>query len=194
MNIILMGKPGSGKGTISKKLEADLDYKLICAGDLLRAEKASSSKLGMEIAKIIDGGNLVPDEMITDLMLNEFQKPKPLSKYFLIDGYPRTVTQAIALDKMINTQLIIWINVSDDEVVKRNLERGKVSKRPDDANEEVIRHRLINYTKTTEPIKSHWLHKIVQIDGSGTPDEVYSRVHKLLFTTYEEPKDLGDIL
>lgn len=194
MNIILMGKPGCGKGTISKKLQAEFNHKLICAGDLLRAEKASGSILGNQIASIIDAGNLVPDEMITELMFLEFHKPKPISQYFLIDGYPRTILQAIELDKMINTQLILWINVSDDEVVRRNLERGKISGRPDDSSEEVIRRRLVNYSQITEPIKKHWSHKVVEVDGLGTPDEVWKRVVSLLFTTYQEPKEIGEIL
>lgn len=194
MNIILMGKPGCGKGTISKRLKEEFNYKLICAGDLLRAEKSTGSKLGNKIAEIIDGGNLVPDEMITELMFLELSKPKPLSHYFLIDGYPRTVKQAVTLDVMINCQLVLWINVSDDEVVRRNLERGKTSGRPDDSNEEVIRHRLENYSKITQPIKTHWCDRVVEIDGSGTPDEVYTRVTSLLFTTYKESKEIGEIL
>lgn len=194
MNIILMGKPGCGKGTISQRLQKELNYKLICAGDLLRAEKASGSELGNQIASIIDAGNLVPDEMITELMLGEFMKKKPLSQYYLIDGYPRTINQAMQLDKMINTELILWINVEDDEVVARNLKRGIISGRPDDANEEVIRHRLVNYVQTTEPIKKYWSSKVVEVDGSGTPDEVYSRITSLFFNTYKEAKGIEEIL
>lgn len=194
MNIIMLGPPGSGKGTISEKLINKFNYKYICAGDLLRLEKASGSELGKEIAKIIDGGNLVPDKMITEIMLNEISKPKPISQYFLIDGYPRTLRQADDLSKMLNPGIVLWLEVSEEETIRRNLKRGQISNRPDDADEVVIKKRIKNYWDVSSPLKTYYSDKIVSINGEGTKEEVYQRVSLALFDTYTELKEMGDII
>lgn len=189
-----MGPPGSGKGTMTNKLKNDFPYRLICAGDILRAEKASGSKLGKEISKIIDKGNLVPDQMIDELMFKEISKGIRIEESFLIDGYPRTVKQAINLDAMINVPVVVWLNVSDETTIKRNLNRGLTSGRPDDANEDVIRQRLENFKSMSLPVKQYYANKIVEIDGEGTIDEVYQRIVDTLFENVKEPKDLSDII
>jgi len=173
-----MGPPGAGKGTVCNKIVSEYRYKLICAGDLLREEKASGSELGNEIASIIDKGNLVPDEMITRIISDEIVKPLKTGTFFLIDGYPRTIGQALDLDRMINISTVIWINVSEETTIKRNLERGKTSGRPDDANVKVIKDRIRNYNKTSAPLKDFYKGRIIEIDGEGTPDEVYNEVIK----------------
>jgi len=194
MNIIIMGGPGSGKGTICKKLVNDFNYKLISAGDLLREEKASGSELGKEIATLIDAGNLVPDNVITDIIYNEFKKPIRLGRFFLVDGYPRSIKQAISLSQMINVQIVLWLEVSDETTIKRNLNRGLTSGRPDDANEEIIKKRLDNYKEMSVPIKRYYDDCIVEIDGEGTPDEVYQRIIDTLFENVKEARDVSDIL
>ena len=194
MNIIIMGGPGSGKGTICKKLVNDFNYKLISAGDLLREEKASDSELGKQIATLIDAGNLVPDNVITDIIYNEFKKPTKLGNFFLIDGYPRSIKQAISLTQMINVQIVLWLEVSDETTIKRNLNRGLTSGRPDDANEEIIKKRLDNYKEMSVPIKRYYNDCILEIDGEGTPDEVYQRIIDTLFENVKEPRDVSDIL
>ena len=194
MNIIIMGGPGSGKGTICKKLIEEFNYKLICAGDLLREEKSSGSELGNQIGKLIDAGNLVPDNIITDIIYNEFKKPTKLGNFFLIDGYPRSIKQAISLSQMINVQIVLWLEVSDETTIKRNLNRGLTSGRPDDANEEIIKKRLDNYKEMSVPIKRYYNDCIVEIDGEGTPDEVYQRIIDTLFENVKEPRDVSDIL
>lgn len=194
MNIIIMGGPGSGKGTICKKLIEEFNYKLICAGDLLREEKSSGSELGKQIGKLIDAGNLVPDNIITDIIYNEFKKPTKLGNFFLIDGYPRSIKQAISLSQMINVQIVLWLEVSDETTIKRNLNRGLTSGRPDDANEDIIKKRLDNYKEMSIPIKRYYDDCIVEIDGEGTPDEVYQRIIDTLFENVKEPRDVSDIL
>ena len=189
-----MGGPGSGKGTICKKLIEEFNYKLICAGDLLREEKSSGSELGKQIGKLIDAGNLVPDNIITDIIYNEFKKPTKLGNFFLIDGYPRSIKQSISLSQMINVQIVLWLEVSDETTIKRNLNRGLTSGRPDDANEDIIKKRLDNYKEMSIPIKRYYDDCIVEIDGEGTPDEVYQRIIDTLFENVKEPRDVSDIL
>lgn len=198
MNIIILGGPGAGKGTICKKLVNEFNYKLICSGDLLREEKASGSKLGNQIAELIDAGEFVPDEMITKIIYNQFKLPIEIDRYYLVDGYPRTVKQAISLDQMINTQIVLWINVSDETTIKRNLNRGLTSGRPDDSNVEIIKKRLNDYKELSIPLKDYYDECIIEIDGEGTPDEVYKEIVDTLFDTYKETykerRDVNDIL
>lgn len=194
MNIVIMGPPGSGKGTVCKRLVEDFNYRYICAGDLLREEKASGSSLGKQIASIIDQGNLVPDEMITKIMFREISKPISINQSYLIDGYPRTIKQARDLDRMINVTIVIWLDVSDETTIQRNLKRGKTSGRPDDSNVEIIKQRIQNYKKDSLPLKDYYGQIIIEIDGEGTPGEVYNNIVNTLFETTKQLRDINDIL
>jgi adenylate kinase len=194
MNIIILGPPGSGKGTVCERLVKDFDYHLISAGDLLRNEKSSGSVLGNKIAEIIDKGNLVPDKMISNVIFQEFKKPIRLGRSYLIDGYPRTQKQSIHLDGMINVPIVLWLNVSEETTIKRNLLRGQTSGRPDDSNIEIIKKRIENYNREVRELRAFYNHIIVDIDGEGTPDEVYQSIIDTLFETVIEPKDISDII
>ncbi len=189
-----MGAPGSGKGTMTKRLVDEFNYKLVCAGDLLRSEKKSGSKIGNKIAKLIDAGDLVPDSIVTKIIYEEVKRPIDVGRFFLIDGYPRTIEQAHTLDQMINVSIVIWLDISDETTISRNLQRGLTSGRPDDANEYIIKRRLDTYKKLSLPIKEFYGSRILEIDGEGTKDEVYRRIVDTLFETYKEAKDIRDII
>lgn len=184
MNIIIMGPPGAGKGTACKLLPKEFGLNLITAGDLLREEKTSGSELGNYIASLIDAGNLVPDEVITNILKNEVKRVG--TNNLLIDGYPRTLEQGKALKEMINNNsIIIWLTVSDETTIKRNLKRGLTSGRPDDSNEEVIKLRIENYYKDSFPLKEYYkdygnTKAFIEVDAEGSPDEVYLNIVKLI--------------
>jgi adenylate kinase len=175
-NIVIMGPPGAGKGTVCQRIKSELGYNYISAGDLLRMEKSSGSDLGQRIAKLIDAGNLVPDELITEIIKSEIEKLVTNGKPFLLDGYPRTVEQARSLEEMISVDKIIWIEVSDETTIQRNLKRGESSGRPDDLNLEVIKKRIENYKIDSVPIKDYWKGDINIISGEEAQEEVFQKI------------------
>lgn len=204
MNIILMGCPGAGKGTQSAKLKDVLGLKHISTGDVLRAEMAAGTALGKQVAALINQGNLVPDELMISMLENIV---RATDQGIILDGFPRTVAQAEALDAMLKRlgrclDAVVMIDLPESEVIKRLSMRrlckicgkpaatatqtacecgGELYVRADDAPESVKR-RLEVYRAQTLPVKNYYADsgKYVQINGNQTPDQVFEDICNVL--------------
>lgn len=179
-NLILFGPPGSGKGTQSEKLIAKYGLKHLSTGDLLRYEISRQTPLGKEAQNFMDKGQLVPDEVVIG-MISSALDANPDSKGFLFDGFPRTSAQAEALDKLLELKkapiaVMLALDVSEEELVKRLLKRGETSGRSDDTNEGVIRARITEYHNKTAMVADYYkkFDKVVMVKGEGTVDEIFS--------------------
>ena len=179
-NLILFGPPGSGKGTQSEKLIARYGLKHLSTGDLLRSEINRKTALGLEAKNLMDKGHLVPDEMVIG-MISSALDVNLHAKGFLFDGFPRTSTQAEALDGLVELKkssiaVMLALHVSEDELIKRLVKRGETSGRSDDNNEQVIRARIIEYHAKTAAVAEYYKHfnKVVMINGEGTIEEIFN--------------------
>lgn len=179
-NIILFGPPGSGKGTQSEKLIAAYGLKHLSTGDLLRSEIARQTPLGLEAKSIMDRGQLVPDEVVVG-MISSALEANPQAKGFLFDGFPRTAAQSEALDKLLSLKntaigVVLALQVTEEELVSRLLNRGLTSGRSDDTNESVIRARIKEYQDKTTVVAEYYskFDKVVNVKGEGTVDEIFS--------------------
>lgn len=178
-NLILFGPPGSGKGTQSDKLVEKYGLVHLSTGNLLREEIAQQTPLGLEAKNFMDKGQLVPDEVVIGMVDSYFDKHKE-AKGFLFDGFPRTSAQAVALDKLLELKktaigLVLALEVTEEELVKRLLNRGKTSGRSDDTNEEVIRKRFSVYSNETTPVAEHYKRekKFQSVKGEGSVDDIF---------------------
>lgn len=183
-NLILFGPPGSGKGTQSEKLIAKFGLKHLSTGDLLRSEIANQTPLGVEAKKIMDKGQLVPDEVVIG-MISSALDANYNAKGFLFDGFPRTSAQAEALDKLLELKktsiaIMLALNVSEEELVKRLMKRGETSGRSDDTNENVIRARITEYRNKTEVVADYYnnFDKVVMVKGEGSVDDIFAALCK----------------
>jgi adenylate kinase len=183
-NLILFGPPGSGKGTQSERLIAKYGLKHLSTGDLLRSEIAGSTPLGMAAKSFMDKGQLVPDEVVIE-MINSALDNNPKANGFLFDGFPRTSAQAEALDKLLtekNTEIaiVLALQVSQEELVRRLLNRGITSGRSDDVNEDVIRARIEEYERKTTAVAEHYKKygKVVYVKGEGGIDGIFDLLSK----------------
>ncbi len=181
-NIILFGPPGCGKGTQSEKLIHHYSLRHLSTGDLLRFEMKQGTPLGVEAKKFADQGNLVPDEIVIG-MISTVLDAYPQAEGFLFDGFPRTVAQAEALDKLLNLKktgigLVLSLQVDEEELIKRLIHRSQTSGRADDANPEIQRKRQQVYKTETLPVAGHYQKqgKVENIDGEGSIDEVFERL------------------
>lgn len=178
-NLILFGPPGSGKGTQSENLVSRYGLKHISTGDLLRSEIARETSLGLEAKKFMDQGQLVPDAVVIG-MINSALESNPDVKGFLFDGFPRTATQAKALDELLTEKnstiaVMLALDVTEDELVKRLEKRGQTSGRSDDTNEQVIRARITEYHNKTAPVADYYskFDKVVMVKGEGSIDSIF---------------------
>jgi adenylate kinase len=179
-NLILFGPPGSGKGTQSQKIIEHYGLIHLSTGDLLRREIAAKTPLGMEAARLMERGQLVPDEVVIGMIDSSLEK-NPAAKGFLFDGFPRTLAQAEALDKLLalkktSITKVLALDVSEEELVRRLLNRGATSDRPDDRDESIIRRRFQVYKNETEVVGQHYkdLQKFEVLKGEGSVDEIFA--------------------
>jgi len=178
-NLILFGPPGSGKGTQSEKLIEKFGWIHLSTGDLLRKEIANATPLGLEAKSFMDKGQLVPDEVVIG-MIGSALDANPAAKGFLFDGFPRTVAQAEALDALLSGKgseitLVLALEVGQEELVARLLNRGKTSSRSDDRDENVIRKRLVEYDTKTAIVADYYARfgKVAKIKGEGSIEDIF---------------------
>jgi adenylate kinase len=185
-NLILFGPPGSGKGTQSEKIVEKFGLIHLSTGNLLRQEIADKTPLGLQAKNFMDKGQLVPDEVVIG-MIDSCLEKHANAKGFLFDGFPRTVAQAGALDKLLalkktSITKVIALDVVEEELVKRLLKRGETSGRSDDTNEAVIRKRFAVYKDETEPVADYYKRqdKFEIIQGIGSVDEIFKALSTLI--------------
>lgn len=180
LNIVLFGPPGAGKGTQSEGLINKYNLIHLSTGDILRNEIANNTSLGLEAKKLMDQGILVPDEVVISMIGSRLDSEKNANG-FIFDGFPRTTAQALALDTLLSGKkesitIMLSLEVEHDELIKRLLQRGKNSGRPDDSNPEVIGKRVEEYQNKTAPLKSYYQNqnKLKTIKGSGSIEEIFT--------------------
>ncbi|MBK7008912.1 MAG: adenylate kinase [Saprospiraceae bacterium] len=180
LNLILFGPPGSGKGTQAAKLVEKYNLLHISTGDLFRYEIGNQTALGMEAKSYMDKGQLVPDSVTIGMLKNKVLDNPGVNGY-IFDGFPRTIAQSEALDELLDElgqpiTSLIALEVEEEEIVQRLLERGKSSGRPDDADEEVIRKRISVYLAQTTPVYEYYQNhdKSVSIKGMGSIEEIFA--------------------
>ncbi|MBL6446809.1 adenylate kinase [Fulvivirga sp. 29W222] len=182
LNIVLFGPPGAGKGTQSEKLISKYNLEHISTGDLFRKHLNEGTELGKSAQKYMDDGFLVPDEVVIG-MVDDKIKNSSEANGFIFDGFPRTINQAEALDKLMNGKGnpisgMISLEVPFEELKKRLLERGKISGRVDDQNEEKIDNRIQVYLKETLPVSQYYKNqnKFNGIHGVGSIDDIFNNI------------------
>jgi adenylate kinase len=174
VRLVLLGPPGAGKGTQAAILSEKLGVPHISTGDLFRANIGQQTALGLEAKKYLDAGDLVPSEITNNMVRARVSEPDAVNG-FLLDGFPRTVDQAQALEGILgelNAKLdgVLAFEVDDDVVVERMLARGRA-----DDTEDVIRNRMRVYREETAPLLDHYAGQIVTVDAVGEVDEVNAR-------------------
>ena len=185
MNILLLGPQGSGKGTQARRISAEYGIPHIATGDMLRQAMEAGTPLGLTIKPIYDAGQLVPDEIMIELIRERLEEPDG-TEGFVLDGFPRTMPQADALDAMLREigrelTVVFALQVSDEICIERLLKRARDERRPDDTPE-AIRRRLELYHRETEPLIEHYrtMGVLVPIHADGTPNEVFAEIQVAL--------------
>jgi adenylate kinase len=182
INVLMFGPPGSGKGTQSVTLAEKYNLLHLSTGDMLRAELAANTDLGRKMAAIMASGELVPDEVVIDMIANKIDATTGKAG-FIFDGFPRTVQQAEALQSMLEKRkmqidMMLVLEVGDAELTDRMKKRALISGRADDADEAVINNRIAVYRAKTEPVIEYGRSAGVchQVDGVGSIEDIFGRL------------------
>lgn len=173
MKIIILGPPGTGKGTQAKIIAKEFGLKHI-SSDILREEVKKNTDIGREVKKYMDSGNLIPEDLFEKVIKKNLPKDN-----FILDGAPRTINQAKWMHKIFEPDYVIWITSSKDIIIKRLIGRARIEGRKDDTPE-VIENRFMVYEKETKPLLDFYGKRVVKIDGNGTPEEIFEDVKKVL--------------
>lgn len=188
MRMLIIGPPGSGKGTQAARISERLDVVAISTGDIFRDNVRRETPLGVEAKKFMDNGDFVPDS-VTNSMVRDRLAADDVREGFLLDGYPRTAAQVAELDDILRENelaldAVLQLTADDEELVARLLSRAALDGRSDD-NERVIRHRLGLYHDQTEAVVSRYEERgiVTKVDGIGSMDEVTDRVMTALHVT-----------
>ncbi len=185
INIILTGAPGSGKGTQSEFIVKKYGLEHLSTGELLRKEIAAGTELGKKVGALIAQGHLVPDDIMIGLIANYIDNLPTNAKGIIFDGFPRTVNQAVELEKLLATKglgaRVIELVVEEEELIARLLNRGKTSGRADD-NLESIQKRLEIFHAQTAPVCEYYasLGKHAAVQGKGTLEEIFANICKAI--------------
>ena len=183
MKILLLGPQGSGKGTQANRIALDLAVPHIATGDILRRAMADETELGLRVRPIYDAGDLVPDELMVDLIRERLEA---VEDGFVLDGFPRTIAQAEALDAMLAAigkalDVVVLLDVSDEVATERLLGRAREEARADDAPDAIAK-RLALYHEMTEPVVDHYRGAglLEEVDGDRPPAEVEAGIRDVL--------------
>ena len=186
LNIVLFGPPGAGKGTQSQNLIARYNLVHLSTGDLLRSQIAQGTELGLRAKRLMDEGLLVPDEVVIGMIESQLAT-NTQANGFIFDGFPRTVAQAETLDALMQRydtgiSCMIALEVEEEELVKRLLERGKTSGRPDDQDETKIRRRVTVYNTETAQVAGYYAEqqKFHALNGVGAIDSIFQQICEII--------------
>ena len=182
LNVVLFGAPGCGKGTQAARLRERFGLNHISTGEVIRNEIASGSQLGQRMKSYIDRGELAPDSLVIDIIVEYLDAHRDAAGN-IFDGFPRTTAQAEAFDRLLaergaEVTTMVYMDVPEEELVRRILLRGRDSGRADDASEDVIRNRIRVYNEQTAVVADHYSaqQKYRAIDGIGTVEEITDRI------------------
>ena len=185
LRVLLLGPPGSGKGTQAARLVQRLQVPHVSTGDMLRAAVAAQTEVGQKAQAIMDAGKLVSDELVIGIAQERLSEPDA-QRGFILDGFPRTIKQAEALDSMLSglgspLECCLALTVGQDELVERLAKRGELEGRSDDS-ENLVRERLKVYRAQTEPLLGYYRERglLCEVDGVGAVDEVTARIGEAL--------------
>ena len=183
--MLIIGPPGSGKGTQAARISERLGVVAISTGDIFRENVKNETPLGLEAKKYMDAGDFVPDTVTNNMVRARLNEDDTLDG-FLLDGFPRTAAQVTELDNILQENdvaldVVLQLTADDEELVSRLLKRAQLDGRSDD-NEVVIRHRLDLYHEQTEPLKARYADKGIlrEVEGQGTPHDVFARITAVL--------------